>query len=306
MSKKDKTSQKQPKKRRFAPLAWMIAREISGYNDVLSIGHDISSIHHDNTHIPKKENPEQKRIRRKNNRRRVWKILMKSCGLAITFIQVGKFLKVMKVSKGMVAALTTLRVVKRADKIKKEIEQGDVIGTASAVLGAVSSVADNPIVKGVSKASTVAENIKDIASSSDGRSGTIKAAKVAQDVYEIATGEKVSDGIKNTIKNFEKINSAYTKADKELTAEDEKEQSSQEEANATVLGPRRKISKRKINIRSKTRKAIAKIRQELKSRQYPSTMGKEKTHISHLTEEEKEKRLRIKMNMRRLKEQENR
>ncbi len=305
MSKKDKTSQKQPKKRRFAPLAWMIAREISGYNDVLSIGDNISSIHYANTHIPKKENAEQKKLRRKSNRAKVWKIVMKSCGLAISLIQVGKVLKIMKVSKGMVAALTTLRVVKRADKIKKEIEQGDVIGTASAVLGAVSSVADSPIVKGVSKAATVAENIKDIGSS-DERSGTIKVAKVAQDVYEIATGEKVSDGIKNTIKNFEKINSAYTKADKELTAEDEKEQSSQEEANATVLGPRRKISKRKINIRSKTRKAIAKIRQELKSRQCPSTMGKEKTHVSHLTEEEKEKRLRIKMNMRRLKEQENR
>lgn len=258
MSKKDKTSQKQPKKRRFAPLAWMIAREISGYNDVLSIGDNISSIHYANTHIPKKENAEQKKLRRKSNRAKVWKIVMKSCGLAISLIQVGKVLKIMKVSKGMVAALTTLRVVKRADKIKKEIEQGDVIGTASAVLGAVSSVADSPIVKGVSKAATVAENIKDIGSS-DERSGTIKVAKVAQDVYEIATGEKVSDGIKKTIKNIEKVNSAYTKADKELSREEEKiekkekEKGSSEEIIQEEVSPQKEISKMREELKRRKR-----------------------------------------------------
>ena len=243
-------------KKRYAPLAWMIAREISGYNDVLSIGDNISSIHYANTHIPKKENAEQRRIRHKNNRAKVWKIVMKSCGLAISLIQVGKVLKIMKVSKGMVAALTTLRVVKRADKIKKEIEQGDVIGTASAVLGAVSSVADNPIVKGVSKAATVAENIKDIGSS-DERSGTIKVAKVAQDVYEIATGEKVSDGIKKTIKNIEKVNSAYTKADKELSREEEKiekkEKGSSEEIVQEEVSPQKEISKMREELKRRKR-----------------------------------------------------
>ena len=243
-------------KKRYAPLAWMIAREISGYNDVLSIGDNISSIHYANTHIPKKENAEQRRIRHKNNRAKVWKIVMKSCGLAISLIQVGKVLKIMKVSKGMVAALTTLRVVKRADKIKKEIEQGDVIGTASAVLGAVSSVADNPIVKGVSKATTVAENIKDIGSS-DERSGTIKVAKIAQDVYEIATGEKVSDGIKKTIKNIEKVNSAYTKADKELSREEEKiekiEKGSSEEIVQEEVSPQKEISKMREQLKRRKR-----------------------------------------------------
>ena len=284
-------------KKRYAPLAWMIAREISGYNDVLSIGDNISSIHYANTHIPKKENAEQRRIRHKNNRAKVWKIVMKSCGLAISLIQVGKVLKIMKVSKGMVAALTTLRVVKRADKIKKEIEQGDVIGTASAVLGAVSSVADNPIVKGVSKATTVAENIKDIGSS-DERSGTIKVAKVAQDVYEIATGEKVSDGIKKTIKNIEKVNSAYTKADKELSREEEKVESS----NKKKLAPK---TTKKTRVSSKAKKIIAKIKKGLKDKKIPVAIGSEISHVSHLSEEEKCKHYQLRINMQKRREQGN-